>query len=354
MSDDYYHILEVGRDATKDDIRQAYRRLALKLHPDKNPLGRDAAEARFKIVSEAYEVLSNDDKRRQYDQLGSSAFNVPQPEAGADGSHIKGGAYAFTFREPEQVFREFFGKAGSPLLQELFGESEVKPPRGATILTGGRPFSQQSFDGSSRSGFLFHSDDMLFASHVPGGMGVVPGFMGTPTQQMSSTWYEGSKRIETHTILDEAGKRVLRYEDGVPVSFEIKGKVYPVTRGAAGGASGGASGSTAPPRPAAPVEGQTSEAGSTPPESGSPTRQSSRRPTILSPGSASGGRRTEPRSAVGATKATKHGRGHTTKSSTASKGSSGKPAAITYIPDDGAGTSAANAAATQKKTQQPR
>ncbi|KAH9373722.1 dnaJ homolog subfamily B member 6-like [Haemaphysalis longicornis] len=318
MSDDYYHILEVGRNATKDEIRQAYRRLALKLHPDKNPQGRDVAEARFKLVSEAYDVLSNEDKRLQYDQHGSSAFSAPQPEAEEDqGCPIKGGAYAFTFRDPEELFRDFFRKAGSTLLEELFGEGGAQPKRGATILTGGRPFSQQSFDGSERSGFLYHADDVLFAAHVPGGMGVMPGLMGTPTQQMSSTWYEGSKRIETHTILDEAGKRVLRYEDGVPVSFEVKGKVYSVTRAGASGSAASSSHSMAV------LERLDSDA----------SCPFTRRATVQSTaGPASDGRQKEPRSAVGARRAPKKGR------STKPREPAGKPA-LTFVPEETLATS---------------
>lgn len=224
MGEDYYRILEVGRDASQDDIRRAYRRLALRLHPDKNPQCREAAEARFKVVSEAYEVLSNEEKRRKYDRYGSSAFNAPPP-AESPPSQLSGGAYAFTFRDPEEVFKEFFGTEGP--FQDLFGSSDQGAPRtrGSTILTGGTPFWKQSFGSADRSGFLFNMDDVLFATHVPAGMGVAPGFVGMPTQQMSSAWYEGGKRVETRTTIEESGKMVLRLEDGVPVSRAINGVV---------------------------------------------------------------------------------------------------------------------------------
>lgn len=68
---DYYKILGIPRDATNKDIKTAYRRLARKYHPDLNP-GDERAADRFKEVNEAYEVLSDEDKRRQYDQLGSA------------------------------------------------------------------------------------------------------------------------------------------------------------------------------------------------------------------------------------------------------------------------------------------
>lgn len=75
---DYYQILGIKKDATQDQIKRAFRRLAVKYHPDKNP-GNKAAEAKFKEITEANEVLSDPEKRKQYDQLGS-AWNSFQKE----------------------------------------------------------------------------------------------------------------------------------------------------------------------------------------------------------------------------------------------------------------------------------
>jgi curved DNA-binding protein len=71
---DYYHILGVGRQASPDEIKKAYRKLALKYHPDKAKGDKKAAEEKFKQISEAYAVLSNPEKRKQYDQFGSQGF----------------------------------------------------------------------------------------------------------------------------------------------------------------------------------------------------------------------------------------------------------------------------------------
>jgi curved DNA-binding protein len=74
MAKDYYAILGVSKDADTDTIKKAYRKQALKYHPDKNP-GDKQAEERFKEITEAYAVLSDADKRRQYDQFGDSGFH---------------------------------------------------------------------------------------------------------------------------------------------------------------------------------------------------------------------------------------------------------------------------------------
>ncbi len=74
MADDYYKILGVEKNADQEDIKKAYRKLALKFHPDRNPNNREAEE-KFKKISEAYAVLSDQEKRKQYDSFGSDQFS---------------------------------------------------------------------------------------------------------------------------------------------------------------------------------------------------------------------------------------------------------------------------------------
>lgn len=99
---DYYQVLGVAKDASKDEIKKAYRKLALKYHPDKNP-NNPEAEAKFKEVSEAYEVLSDDKKKSAYDQYG---------EAGLSGQQGFGGGGGPGFSSMEEALRTFMGAFG--------------------------------------------------------------------------------------------------------------------------------------------------------------------------------------------------------------------------------------------------
>jgi curved DNA-binding protein len=74
MADDYYKVLGVDRGASVDDIKKAYRKLALKHHPDRNPSDKKRSEEKFKEISEAYAVLTDPEKRKQYDEFGTDAF----------------------------------------------------------------------------------------------------------------------------------------------------------------------------------------------------------------------------------------------------------------------------------------
>ncbi len=115
---DCYEILEVARDSEIDLIRKSYRRLAIKFHPDKNP-GDKAAEEKFKELSEAYEILSDQEKRAAYDQYGHAAFD---PRSRARSS--TGGG----FHDPFDIFREVFGgSAGGSIFENMFGGQQADP-----------------------------------------------------------------------------------------------------------------------------------------------------------------------------------------------------------------------------------
>ena len=103
---DYYDILGVSKSADDAAIKKAYRKLALKWHPDKNPDNKEEAEAKFKEVSEAYDVLSDKDKKSVYDRYGKDGLRG----GGAGGG--TGGApnFHFEFHSPEDIFKQFFGE----------------------------------------------------------------------------------------------------------------------------------------------------------------------------------------------------------------------------------------------------
>ncbi len=126
MSKDYYKTLGIDKSASKDDIKKAFRKLAHEHHPDKNK-GNTASETKFKEASEAYSVLSDDQKRAQYDRFGSAGpggggFNGAQGFGGFDFSGFQqgGGAGGFRFNQGGvefdlgDIFGEFFGGGRRP------------------------------------------------------------------------------------------------------------------------------------------------------------------------------------------------------------------------------------------------
>ena len=108
---DYYEILGVSKDATDDEIKKAYRKLALKYHPDRNP-DDPSAEEKFKELGEAYEVLSDADKKAAYDRFGHAAFEQGGPAAG--GGYGGGG-----FQDPMDIFAQMFSGMGG--FADMFG-----------------------------------------------------------------------------------------------------------------------------------------------------------------------------------------------------------------------------------------
>ena len=130
---DYYEVLCVTRSATSDEIKKSYRKLAVKFHPDKNP-GDHSAEDKFKELGEAYDVLSDENKRAAYDRFGHQAFTQGGGPRGAGGFH-----------DPFDIFREVFGASGSGggaanIFEQFFG--------------GAAPSSRTDRDGKQRGSDL--------------------------------------------------------------------------------------------------------------------------------------------------------------------------------------------------------
>ncbi|KAG1129933.1 hypothetical protein G6F42_004620 [Rhizopus arrhizus] len=171
---DYYQVLQIEKDASDQQIKKAYRKLALKFHPDKNSSA-DAVE-KFKDISEAYEILSDPEKRRVYDSRGSDPMH--------DGDYDYHNPFAgFAFHSPEEIFAEFFnhmsgfGRGGdmfsSFMMPPMHQAPPPPPPFGGfnhpfmmggfgdtggffghdfmSPLMGSSPFQQQSFIASSQN-----------------------------------------------------------------------------------------------------------------------------------------------------------------------------------------------------------
>ncbi|XP_022954922.1 dnaJ homolog subfamily B member 4-like isoform X2 [Cucurbita moschata] len=128
MGKDYYNILKVSRSASDEDLKRAYKRLALFWHPDKNPANKQEAEAKFKQISEAYDVLSDPQKRQIYDLYGEETLKsgkIPPPTPQATSSstytpvyqhfqrqHPNTSTFKFKPRNADDIYAEFFGSEG--------------------------------------------------------------------------------------------------------------------------------------------------------------------------------------------------------------------------------------------------
>jgi len=165
---DLYAVLEVSRTATEQEIKKAYKRLALKWHPDKNPDKKEEALLEFKKISEAYEVLSDGEKRRQYDLVGR-ADAQPAPTTFSS-SH---------FHNPFELFRSmfgdsYFGASSYDPFGDPFGSPFSSSPSTSAPWSGRRSTPMDDFfsppSSMFRSGFGFGGGYSSFDNELSEGM----------------------------------------------------------------------------------------------------------------------------------------------------------------------------------------
>ncbi|XP_014391039.1 PREDICTED: dnaJ homolog subfamily B member 6 isoform X5 [Myotis brandtii] len=242
---DYYEVLGVQRHASAEDIKKAYRKLALKWHPDKNPENKEEAERKFKQVAEAYEVLSDAKKRDIYDRYGKEGLNGGG--GGGGGMNFDNPfEFGFTFRNPDDVFREFFG-GRDPFSFDFFEDpfddffGTRRGPRGSrnrgttsffSAFTGFPAFGGgfPSFDAGIKSqdlllvtgftsfGSIGHGGLTSFSSTSFGGSG-----MGNFKSVSTSTKIVNGRKITTKRIVENGQERVEVEEDGQLKSLTING-----------------------------------------------------------------------------------------------------------------------------------
>ncbi|KAF5726215.1 DnaJ heat shock family protein [Tripterygium wilfordii] len=223
MGVDYYNILKVNKNATDDDLKKSYRRLAMKWHPDKNPNDKKEAEAKFKQISEAYEVLSDPQKRALYDQYGEEGLkDMPPPGSGSPFGNGGGGPNGFNPRNAEDIFAEFFGS--SP-----FGFGSSGP---------GRSMRFQSDGGGMFGGF--GGAENMFRSYSEGTMPRKPPPVESKLPCSLGELYSGSTRKMkiSRTVVDANGRQVPQTEiltidvkpgwkKGTKITFPDKGNEQP-------------------------------------------------------------------------------------------------------------------------------
>ncbi|MFQ5608386.1 MAG: DnaJ domain-containing protein, partial [Candidatus Zixiibacteriota bacterium] len=182
---DYYEVLGVPRDAADEDIKSAYRKLALKFHPDRNP-GDNGAEEKFKEATAAYEVLKDAQKRGRYDQFGAAAFESGAGAAGGFGGFGGfSGAGGFDIHDALRAFMRDFGG-----FEDFFGGGAGRANRGEDLRVN-LPLTLEEIAVGVKKTLRVKRYSVC---HVCSGSGAAPG--SGPTNCMQC---DGAGRVRTVT-----------------------------------------------------------------------------------------------------------------------------------------------------------
>lgn len=260
MGKDYYKILGVGKDSSQEDIKKAYRKMALKWHPDRcSPDKKEEAQKKFQEIGEAFEVLSDPEKKRIFDQVGEEGLRGGFAPGDADGASPGGGgaqfhfggmpggakAFHFTSSNADDIFRSFFG-TGDPF------QAEGMDPFGGG---GNVPFSFMMGGGMPGMGGGM-GGGMPGMGGMGGRAGGMNAGMGTSSKQqmkkadaihhplkvsLEEIYTGTTKRVRiTKKIVDASGQMVSAavekeiqvkpgWKDGTKITFEREGDEYPNT-----------------------------------------------------------------------------------------------------------------------------
>ncbi|KAI8885735.1 DnaJ-domain-containing protein [Backusella circina FSU 941] len=212
MSVDYYEVLGLSQDATEQEIKKAYRKLALRYHPDKNPSS-EAAD-KFKDISQAYEILSDPDNRKIYDNRDNINDHYE-----ADYNPFS----EFNFHNPEDIFANFFGHMSSMFgMNDGFFPSMRPPMFGNPFMAGQNPFDRDPFFHSPLNGMMsqsFHPPPPPIFPFSSASSSSMSSFGGGSSRSVSTTTRIVNGRTETITVTeinDQDGKKVIKdYGNGV-------------------------------------------------------------------------------------------------------------------------------------------
>ncbi|KAF5182190.1 Chaperone protein dnaj [Thalictrum thalictroides] len=202
MGVDYYNILKVNRNANEEDLKKAYKRLAMRWHPDKNQTNKREAEAKFKEISEAYDVLTDPQKRQIYDQYGEEALKsgqVPPPPSAFRHSSTGGGtsgihpnsSFRFNPRNAEDIYEELFGGSDGGVngRREKFFRNDI----GANQPPVKPPVMENKLSCSLEDLYLGTTKKMRISRNVADAMGKLRPEEEILTIEIKPGWKKGTK-----------------------------------------------------------------------------------------------------------------------------------------------------------------
>lgn len=211
---DYYDILGVSKSASESELKSAYRKLALKWHPDKNK--ESGAEAKFKEINEAYEVLSNSEKKAKYDQFGHAAFDPSAGFGGQGGQSYRQGPFTYTyssgggfedmfggqqgFNDPFNIFESFFGG------QNPFGGGFQQKPHYSMSID-----FMEAVTGVEKT---FVHQGKQYTVKIPGG--------ADDGTRMRYSEFDISINVKPHKIFKREGDDIFIYHE-IPLTLAILG-----------------------------------------------------------------------------------------------------------------------------------